>query len=46
MATFLSSELAAAGIVQKLGRQVVAFVSTDDAVATVLDDGSRLPPTW
>ncbi len=43
MATFLSSELAAAGIAQKLGRRVVAFVPTDDAVETVLDDGSRLP---
>ncbi len=43
MSVFLSQELAAAGIDQKLGRKVVAFEKAGEALEAVLDDGSRLP---
>ena len=43
MAVFLSQELAALGIDQRLGRRVAAFEPSAQALQVVLDDGARLP---
>ena len=43
MTTFLSDELAAAGIKQLLGRRVKAFEPGEESLGVVLDDDSRLP---